>query len=393
MKKLTFIFLALITLRVFANDSAYYASGNQLIPITETDICVTKEVLTIEKKTVYEQNDAGETVGKQYFAYVTVDYTFFNPGPEKTILVGFEAPSPNGDVDGTPKNGAHPYISDFDVNVNSELLEFKTSIVNTENYYVNNKINAKTEEEIINNGFDQNSPDFYYVYHFNANFKSGLNKITHTYRFNMSGSVMGGYNFDYILTAANRWGNNQIDDFTLIIDMGISEIFSMRNTFFDDKSEWKIPYGKCYDSGDEKTKFITGTGRVIFHKKNFKPKGELYLGSSRDEREYGYPAFDYSIYGLPEYINSDISSTRSVDENSFKILRNLPFALRGYVFKTEVIQEYYSSQWWYSPKPEYKATLDELSSEEINWLEKVKSNKWDSEYKEDNKTYYRYAPY
>ena len=59
----------LSTLFTFANDGVFYASGNQLIPITETDISVKKEVLTI--------NRVGDHLE------VTVYYEFFNPVGEK----------------------------------------------------------------------------------------------------------------------------------------------------------------------------------------------------------------------------------------------------------------------------------------------------------------------
>jgi hypothetical protein len=64
----------------YSNDGVFYAEGNQLIPITETDISVKKEVLTI--------NRVGDHLE------VTVYYEFFNPVGEKELLVGFEAKSP-----------------------------------------------------------------------------------------------------------------------------------------------------------------------------------------------------------------------------------------------------------------------------------------------------------
>lgn len=50
MKKLTILLtLCVFTLLAFANDGVYYAAGNQLIPITETDIQVKKEILTLNR--------------------------------------------------------------------------------------------------------------------------------------------------------------------------------------------------------------------------------------------------------------------------------------------------------------------------------------------------------
>ncbi|AUC76682.1 YARHG domain-containing protein [Olleya sp. Bg11-27] len=373
----TTLLIILISFSSFANDGAYYASGNQLIPITETEICITKEILTLIRKT---ENDGS-------YVYVTVDYTFFNPGQEKTILVGFEAPSPSGDVNGYPKNGAHPYISKFDVLMNNGLIPFKTAIVNTENYYINNTIDSKTEDDVIGEEFNTNVPDFYYVYHFEAKFKPGINSIKHTYRFNMSGSVMEKYSFDYILTAANRWGNNQIDDFTLHIDMGTNQNFNLPNTFFNDKKEWTIADGRSLDytntyNTNTATKFITYTGGITFKKTNFKPKDELYLYAPATYMKENYTSFDYKLHNLPEAISLDddeqATCTTSVDQNSFKILRNLPFALNGYVFKTAIIQEFYLSQNWYKPNPDYQAKIETLSDTQTEWLALVKSNKWEN---------------
>ena len=70
MKKIAILlFCCLSAFFATANDGVFYASGNQLIPITETDISVKKEVLTI--------NRVGDHIE------VTVYYEFFNPVGEK----------------------------------------------------------------------------------------------------------------------------------------------------------------------------------------------------------------------------------------------------------------------------------------------------------------------
>lgn len=51
---------------VKANDSAYFTSGNQLIPLGETNISVKKEILSI-------------TIGDDSYADVDVYYEFYNP--------------------------------------------------------------------------------------------------------------------------------------------------------------------------------------------------------------------------------------------------------------------------------------------------------------------------
>src|SRR5689334_15893831 len=99
----------------YANDGAFYASGNHLIPMYESDIVVKKEILTIKRI-----NDKQATI--------TVYYEFFNPKKDKELEVGFEAPSPMGDVQTSPVNGHHPYISRFTVNLNGNVVPFKVAI-------------------------------------------------------------------------------------------------------------------------------------------------------------------------------------------------------------------------------------------------------------------------
>ena len=88
-------FLLLLSTALYANDGAFFGSGNHLVPIMETDISVQKEILYLKK------------IQNKYIE-VSVYYEFFNPKEDKEITVGFEAESPSGDVDGAPKNGHHP---------------------------------------------------------------------------------------------------------------------------------------------------------------------------------------------------------------------------------------------------------------------------------------------
>jgi hypothetical protein len=48
------------------------------------------------------------------------------------------------------------------------------------------------------------------------------------------------YSLNYVLTAARRWANRQIDDFTLQIDMGDFQDLSFPASFFDHVSEWTL---------------------------------------------------------------------------------------------------------------------------------------------------------
>lgn len=367
MKKVLFGFFILLTLSLVANDGSYYTSGNQLIPINETDISVKKEILKIVR---INENEV----------QITVDYDFINPTDTKEIIVGFEAPSPSGDVDGYPKEGKHPYIKDFTVLMNGEYLTYKTALVTDSNYVENGAIKSKSINDLVDDNFDMNSPGFYYVNYFNARFKKGLNKIKHEYIFKLAGSVENNYSIDYILTAANRWANQQIDDFTLIIDLGDYCDYNINRSFFTGFDGWsqanKLMDGTGFSYEEMKTKpmrIFTNDKPIIFKKLNFKPKGELRIYAKRNYSTYDIKAFNYRNQLLDYDLHNFRFMTSTVDDASFKILRNYPFARRGYVFKTEMIQKYYESLDWYVPNKDYTAKVNDLTAEEKKWLSELKA--------------------
>lgn len=348
---------------VHANDGVFYLSGNQLIPMTENNIRVKKEILNIKH--------IGDNLVE-----VNVYYEFDNPGLEKELIVGFEAAAPSGDVEDWRKTTGHPFIYRFSVLMNGAYLSYNVATVNDSHYYKNGKIVGRSLEELDT---ESDYPDFTYVYHFKAAFKKGINRITHSYICKMSSSVDTRYNFTYILSAACRWGNKQIDDFTLNIDMGSFEYFRIQKTFYEIENEWKIlGKGKIINTGktlyEEETKsssFFMQSGTACFQKSNFKPDNELYLYGNRGwfATEWLHPndTFDYKIHNLPFCIESDNLLAR--DEFSLKVLKNLPFARRGYIFKNPELQKWFEKQVWYMPDPGYHADLDLLSESEKAWLQ------------------------
>ncbi|UKN02202.1 YARHG domain-containing protein [Paracrocinitomix mangrovi] len=362
MKKVFFAIAMVFTMAGYANDGVFYAKGNQLIPITESNIKIQKEILQISRAANNSLN-------------ISVYYEFFNPGDEKEVLVGFEAESPSGDVDASPKDGKHPYMRDFSVQLNDIVLPYSVSMVDEEVYYANGQFKKPRPESLV---YDEhpNYVDFYYVYHFKAKFKKGLNTIKHNYNFDLSGSVMTAYEFSYVLTAANRWANNQIDDFTLIVSLGDFQEFCIDRSFFEAAKDWIITgKGRKLDlkgNGEFEigpvTQFYLQNGNIIFQKKNFKPAGELNLVSWS-----GYPekeTFDIKSDFLPFDIKQQWKIQEPVDELSKKAIRNLPFARRGYVFKTKELQEFFERQPWYVADANYVSNMDDLTKEEKELVEK-----------------------
>ncbi len=353
---LTLIFNIIVALAAFTNDGAFFSDGNHLTPIKETDILVKKEILTLKRvKTGIK---------------VKVEYTFFNPKEDKDILVGFEAAAPLGDVDSSPQKNGHPYIDNFSVFMNAHELPYNFAIINGERSY------KKEPEATIKKSLStKNKGEDTYVYYFNAHFKQGENKIKHEYSFHGEASIGIPFSMTYILTAANRWAGGKIHDFTLIIEGMDKESFYMEKSFFKNPQEWEYK-GKA-KIFDENIKFTLEDDIMTFHKKDFSPKGELTI-TIYDQLMYP-DAFDYKEHKLDDYsaLNYPIIYRSAFDEKSYKILRNWPYAIRGYIFQTAYIQKYYESLNWYKPNPDYKADMSQLTTEEQDWLSLLNENaKW-----------------
>lgn len=359
---LCFLLPILYSTTLSANDGSFYASGNQLIPVFETDVSVKKEILTLKK------------IRNQWIE-ITVYYEFYNPKDEKEIIVGFEAFSPAGDVDGTPKNGLHPYMSDFTVQLNGTILKYNVAYVTDSTYAKNGIIKSKKLAEAISSIQDENYVDFFYVYYFKAKFKKGLNIIKHTYNYDLSSSVSYHYDVRYILTAANRWANKQIDDFTLILDMGEFESFNISKDFFQNANDWVINgIGKSKeikgrkDTEEEKdaVRFHLQNGNLVFHKINFRPKGELFVYAPSGNGEVQHAdrlPFSY-------YQQAVIEAPKNESEK--RVLKNLPFARRGYIFQNAELKSFFEKQEWYIPNPNYEPNTDMLTEIEKKWIEKWK---------------------
>ena len=374
MKKLVFICLFLLAIvGAKANDAVFYATGNQLVPINETEISVKKEILDITRE------------NKEI--HVHVYYEFFNPGNEKTLLVGFEAMPPGGVWETTEeeykKYTDHPYIHDFTVTINGQRLNYQVAhVVSEGNYFQNGKIDALSRQQELQMRREREYFDgipYLFVYHFNATFKKGLNIVEHTYTFKESQYSITEYSFEYVLTAANRWANNQIDDFTLNINMGDRESFSIRPTFFNSVNEWTINgVGRVSPAGkglSDWPTFHLQQGGITFHKANFHPDGEIEInkmfapimmmwGEKTNEDVRESIKLQYSKWAT--FMFEDGCSLTKEEK---LILRNIPFAYRGYVFKSPNLKEFFESTEWYVPNPNYVDKIEELPWEEREWVE------------------------
>lgn len=386
MKRILFsLFTMIVTIAAIANDGVYFTSGNQLIPLQETDISVKKEILTI-------------SLMDDQLANVDVYYEFYNSSnTEKTVLMGFEAdPSYNDDYELHP-SGVHPNIKNFNVEINSEKISYKNAISNLDiEGFFNPLDDASKWEEGCEKSTDTpghencGSPialykkgnhskqieNYAYVYYFNATFKPGINKVHHTYKYQMSGDVMTAFTVPYKLSPAARWANRQIDDFTLIIRADNTAKYFTVDTEFPG-AEFTLKEGCGKINGNI---ISLRNGAVSLHMKNFRPEPEHELFICSADRLHGETQAFGSFYDRSSVLwlymwweynkDTDNDDIKLTQEQFKRIAKNLPYANRGHVFKDPVLNEYFSNLWWYMPDPSYKDDTKGFTKQDwtyINW--------------------------
>jgi len=365
-KKCTVIMLsALAVSSISANDGVYFTSGNQLIPLLETNISIQKEVLTISL-----QDDQ--------YALVDVYYEFYNPSSsDTTLLMGFEAdPSYNDDYVFLP-DGKHPHIHDFTVEMNGTQLSYKNAACLESELKGLNPLDL-SKYEICEESYTTVHPKgndtlfipFVYVYYFDATFKPGLNKIHHTYKYKESMHVGNTFEISYKLSPAMRWANRQIDDFTLVIRAD----HTAKHYIVDDdnfkSSSWTVTEGmgkqRLLKNGNRE--FSLRNGAFTWHTNNFKPTGELFISSAdvlyffKDNIPFG------SFYDRASTLGLSFNQGVMDDEKRARIAHNLPYANRGHIFKNPELKAYFESLWWYMPDPNYKDSQDDFTENDRRYL-------------------------
>ena len=357
------LLLALTAQGAYANDGVYFTKGNQLVPLVETDISVRKEILTIRLM------DDG-------FAHVDVYYEFWNPGQQsKRVLMGFEAdPSYNDDWKFHP-SGVHPHIKNFTVEMNGAMLSYANAACRAGTGRLEPIDTTKQYEvwgvQLFKKGFtpeeseNAKGTDFAYVYYFNADFKPGLNRVHHTYTYRTSFSVGCPYVVDYKLTPATRWANGQIDDFTLVIRADNTakhfsiptEVFPSGFTPVSDGTAYKMRTSKLWDTPCYE--FALRNGAITLHLTNFKPTKELSItGAGWDkcyENHLFHVAAAYDRSRSVILFENIWAEELDPKDKAFcqRVLRNLPYAHRGHVFRDARLRRFFESQWWYMPDPNY----------------------------------------
>lgn len=296
MRKIILIITAIIfsTNIASANDGVYFTSGSFLVPVKETDISAKKEILTI-------------TICKDGYANVDVDYTFFNNSNEnKSVVMAFEARPPYNVGETLHRDGKHPFISNFTVEMNGASIAHRNGIVALD--FIEGKgwetglrpldmtrwkgvgevpdSILPFENAIYNEALDS-AINYAYAYYFDATFNPGENKVHHTYRYKMSYSVGSKFDIYYWLTPVTRWANGQVDDFTLKVnteefmteDIVMADSLFKASEFAMQQKVAPIYHIKREYEGSGIFTTISSENALEWHSINFSPNDDLCIES------------------------------------------------------------------------------------------------------------------
>ena len=374
MRKLLIVaFLFAVVPFGWANDGVLFVNGNHLVPVQETDIELNREVLTI-------------SLGDDGYATVDVQYVLNNRGNDKTVTMGFEALAPYNDEVAFSPQGIHPYIHDFTVVMNGQKLAYMNAVVvskyddecdfqplDLRRWKSYDEVRMRNGEELPNNSmlYDASMDslvNFAYAYYFVARFHHGKNTIHHTYRYRMSYGVGRTFEVPYSLMPAMRWANRQIDDFTLRIKATntvkhfiVEDSLFSREPFVVKEGVGKIRKSKLYD--EFFTEIALRNGTVEWHALNFKPTCNMTIGSADQLCYKGFKLGSFYDRSDNYQPGSYMISADKLHEYR-RILTNLPYASRGYVFKDKKLQKYFSQFWWYMPDAQWKPDTSDFTPRE-----------------------------
>ena len=379
----TILALCALCINTYANDGEFHISGNHLIPISNTDIKIVKEVLTIRLCDSTEDT------------FVDVDYTFVNTSSvQKTIKMGFEAKIEDSFAYlPSEKHKGHPAIWDFEVELNGKHIEHtnefafyedsvnldykhfpvdKTKWVLGGKEYKDMDEGTEWDNGLMNRATKEFKP-YAHVYFFNATFLPGENKIHHTYRYDCGRNLEEDFMIRYWLTPAMRWNANKIEDFTLRIVAEGSKHFSISGPFARGSYNIANGMGKHRKSPYGGEEVVLRNATIEYHCKDFIPDADLWINSfdsylydDKDHKGITAPTGAYYRYGhFFGYLQHGYEGFNDFEK---RIIRNLPYASRGYVFKDQTLADYFSQFYWYMPDPEWQASTKDFSPREREFI-------------------------
>tara|TARA_B100001115_G_C15444061_1_gene208786 strand:- start:35 stop:517 length:483 start_codon:yes stop_codon:yes gene_type:complete len=146
--------------------------------------------------------------------------------------------------------------------------------------------------------------------------------------------------------------------------------------------EMGMHIGRGHENGSLHVR--TKEAPLVYKQKDFRPKGELMIWGSHNEysSEQGFYKYysvlsDTGVFDIKEHAlwyafhhhKDDLRFAK--DKFTLQVLRNFPFAIRGYAFKNKKLRNYYRGYAWYQPDPSLMMTAADLPEDELKWIYKL----------------------
>ena len=354
MKKATYILLTIFSFSAFGNDGIYLTRGGVIYPTVENSISIDKEILSfkvIDKKCL-----------------VNIQFEFYNhDSVNKKLIVGFQAPTANGDVSDSICNLNQ--IENFTIVNNGKIIPYKLKAAECEDCVLKEPNQFR---------FSQSEPGVF-IFLFEIDFQPGLNKISHSYSFPATSNVAFDQIYNYILTTGAKWKGGAIKEFEMQIDLGENCYFFVKD-IFGENSTWNIiGTGKVtetsfinYDDNENKMiRILSGYLKVTSN--DLKPTENIEFGIIDDYSFITAPTDfqkiqDGKVLGISDfYINPDYNYSKK----DLRLIRNTVYAQYGFDFNSMDLKEYFSQFDWYMPNPNLKLDDIKLSKEEKEFIELI----------------------
>lgn len=333
---LVVLFVATLAPNATANSGVSYTRGDTLYPIEETSIALEYERLIF-------QVDARSV-------RVNVSFEFNNPGPERTVDLGFAVPDEN-----TFDGQVLSYVSDFVVAVNGTVIPYETHVVN----YGTTPPAFRGAE----NG------DYFFT--FPVTFAPGTTRIEHSYSFPYTAENVGELWFTYRLRTGGLWAGGTIGEFE-------AYVFGLKNNLVSvNLDEWEVVgTGGSTRFGDDY--LFVGDGYLRIHETDYRPTKDILLtehwSGGGGWYVYDDPDLDYDrqrLLGLamddrgwvwPRHRLSD-DALREYSADDLVFLMDAIHAWNGLVFPSSELDSYFRSEFWYTP--DYSASA--VPAQMIPW--------------------------
>ena len=318
-ERLFLFFILFISKSLFANDTALGGNGSLPIPVSQPDIKMVKEVITITGK----QLNNSEWNGSWLYS---CDFQFKNTLNKKIkVSMGFPFPINNGMSavalpQGQKTSEGKALVYNFQVRVdNTPVFSHKEKI-------------APNEDKGLH--YDE-------AYVWDAMFPAlATVNIHHNYETGATYDVMGYHWVSYVLKTGVLWRDNTIGHTQLEV---IPNTPTRLCSEIDPKSEYLIPKPagiKIMGNGKDR--------KYVWNLAHFQPTEDLLL-CLYTPKSYVRHTMIYPILNSENPVNS----LSKLSSKELQILRNSVYAQYGRQFDSPNLQNYFKKQWWYEINPDY----------------------------------------